>query len=90
MESKLKSFHLETLNRTLQTRNKDSKMPKLGKGPDYIYCEICRPNNFHIADSDHTLVDCRMPSIFIEIFKFFERSHVVLNRYEMCENRFFI
>ena len=29
-----------------------------------------------------------MPSIFIEIFKFFERSHVVLNRYEMCENRF--
>ena len=63
-------------------------MPKIGKGPDYKYCEICRPNNFHIADSDHTLEDSKMPGIFIEIFKFFERSHVVLNRYEMCENRF--
>ena len=29
-------------------------MPKIGKGPNYKYCEICRPNNFHIADSDHT------------------------------------
>ena len=63
-------------------------MPKTGRGPYYKYCQICRPNNFLIADSDHTLVDCRMPSIFIEILKFFEKSHVVLNRYEMCENRF--
>ena len=81
IESKLKSFQFELLNRTLYSVTKSFAM-------GHIESYWCRSCTRKISDTSHAVTDCKIPTWFIKYFKRFARQHPKLHKYELQETRF--
>ena len=81
IESKLKSFQFELLNRTLYSVTKAFAMGHV----DSYWCRSCTRK---ISDTSHAVTDCKIPTWFIKYFKRFARQHLKLSKYDLQETRF--
>ena len=82
IESKLKSFQFELLNRTLRSPNKAFKMRQI---PSNL-CSLC--SNNIVADTSHTVAHCVIPIFFIRIFNEFCKVNLKLNKFKLTSTLF--
>jgi hypothetical protein len=78
IDSALKSFQLELLNRTLPSPR---KLVRMGIQQD-PHCVVCP--GAPIASSAHTISDCTIPTFFIKFFNKFTQSYPPLAKYQLC------
>ena len=78
IDSALKSFQLELLNRTLPSPR---KLVRMGIQQD-PRCVVCP--GAPTASSAHTISDCTIPTFFIKFFNKFTQSYPPLARYQLC------
>ena len=77
IDSALKSFQLELLNRTLPSPRKLVRMGRQ-QSPNCVVCP-----GVAIASSAHTISDCTIPTFFIKFFNKFTQSYPPLVKYQL-------